>query len=67
VVVVVREEGSNSEAIVNLSSRTTSAEKVIIPVHSKRLAARLAAEVLFHASERTVRNLDFVLCWSGCR
>lgn len=60
VVVVVREEGSYSEAIVNFSFRT-SAEKGIIPVHSKRLAARPAASDLFHASEKIVQNLAFVL------
>lgn len=62
VVVVVREEGSNSEAIVNVSSRTISAEKGVVPVHSKRLAARPAAADLFHASEKIVQNLAFVLC-----
>jgi len=62
VVVVVGEEGSNSEAIVNVSSRTTSPEKGIIPVDSTRLAARPAAAVLLHASEKIVQNLAFVLC-----
>jgi hypothetical protein len=62
VVVVVREEGSNSEAIVNFSSRTTSAEKGAITVHSMRVAARPAAVAMFHASEKTAQNLAFVLC-----
>jgi hypothetical protein len=51
VVAVVREEGSNSEALVNLSSRTKSADKGIIQVHLKRSAARPAAAVLFHIGE----------------
>ena len=62
VVVVVREEGSNSEAIVSFPSRTTSAKKGVIPVHSKRLAARPGAEVFFHTWEKIVQNLAFVLC-----
>jgi hypothetical protein len=60
VAVVLREESSNSEAIVNFSFRT-SAEKDIIPVHSKRLATRPAAAVLFHASEKIIQNLTFLL------
>jgi len=62
VVVVVREDGSYSEEIVNFSLRTTSAEKGIIPVPSKRLEARPAASDLFHASEKIVQNLAFALC-----
>lgn len=51
VAVVLREEGSNR----------ASAEKGIIPVHSKRLAAHPAAAVFFHASEKIVQNLTFLL------
>jgi hypothetical protein len=61
VVVVVREEGSNSEAILNFSSRT-SAEKGIIPLELKCLAARTAAAVLSHESEKIVQNLAFLIC-----
>jgi hypothetical protein len=40
VVVVVRREGSNSDARVNSFSGVGSADKGIMPVHSKPLAAR---------------------------
>jgi len=53
VAVVLREEGSNRAS--------ASAEKGIIPVHSKRLAAHPAAAVFFHASEKIVQNLTFLL------
>lgn len=56
VLAVVREEGSNNEALVNFSTRKTSAEKGIIQVHLKRSAARPAAAILFHASENIVQN-----------
>jgi hypothetical protein len=64
VVVVVRELVSNSDAGVNFSSGTISAEQGIIPVHSKPLAARPTKADLFQASEKTAQTLAFVvLIW----
>jgi hypothetical protein len=65
VVVVVTEEGVNSEAGVNFSSGTMSAEKGIIPVHSKPLAARPPKAVLFQTSEKISQNLVFMMCSFG--
>jgi hypothetical protein len=65
-VVVLWEEGSNSDAGLNFSYGTISIDGGIIPVHSEPLAPRPSEAVLHHASEKIAENLAFVMCSFGC-
>jgi hypothetical protein len=60
-VVVVKGECSNGDWV-NVCSGTISVEKGIIPMHAKLLAARPTEADLFHALEKIVQNLAFLLC-----
>lgn len=65
-VVVLQEEGPKSYVEVKFYSGKMPAEKCIIPVCSRLLAARPTEAVLFHASHKIAQNLAFVLFSFGC-